>query len=116
VPRLAADHNFDARIVTGLLRRQPDLDILHIRDAGLATAPDPDVLEWAARERLVLLTHDRATLVGFAYERVVRGEPLGGVIVVSTQYAIGRAIDDLLLLLECMVDDEWAGRVFFIPL
>jgi predicted nuclease of predicted toxin-antitoxin system len=83
VARLAADHNFAARIVAGLLRQKPNLDIVLLRDAGLATAPDPVVLEWAAREGLALLTHDRATLVGFAYDRVVRGEPMSGVIAVS---------------------------------
>ena len=65
VASLAVDHNFDARIVAGLRRRQPDLDIALIHHAGLAAAPDPVVLEWAAREGLILLTHDRATLVGF---------------------------------------------------
>ena len=114
--RLAADQNFDGRIVAGLLRLRPDLDVLRIRDVGLATAPDPTVLEWAAREGRVLLTHDRATLPGFAYERVARGEPMSGVIAVGDQYPIGRAVDELLLVLECTFDDEWAGRVFFVPL
>ena len=114
--RLAVDHNFDARIVVGLVRRKPDLQLVLVRDAGLATAPDPVVLEWAATEDRVLLTHDRATLVGFAYQRVVRGEPMSGVIAVDAQCPIGRAVDDLLLLLECTPDDEWAERVFFVPL
>jgi len=116
VARLAADHNFDARIIAGLLRREPDLDIVRIRDAGLAMAPDPDVLEWAASEGRVLLTHDRATLVGFAYERVSHGEPMSGVIAISARCPIGRAVDELLLLLECTSDDEWTRRVFFVPL
>ncbi len=113
---MAADHNFDGRIVAGLLRRKPDLDIVRIRDVGLATAPDPVVLAWAASKGRVLVTHDRATLPGFAYERVAHGEPMSGVIAVSEQYSIGRAVEDLLLLLECTLDDEWAGRVFFVPL
>jgi len=116
VARLAAVHNFDARIVAGLLHRMPDLDITHIRDVGLAEAPDRIVLEWAAREDRVLLTHDRATLVGFAYERVVRGELMSGVIAVAGQCQIGQAVEELLLLLECTADDEWVGRVCFVPM
>jgi hypothetical protein len=115
VARLAADHNFDARIVAGLVRRKPDLEIVLIRDVGLSSAPDETVLEWAAEESRVLLTHDRATLLGLAYERVARGEPMSGVIAVDEQGAIGPAVDDILLLLECTFDDEWAGRVFFVP-
>ena len=114
--RLAVDHNFDERIVAGLLRREPLLDIALIRDVGLAAAPDPDVLEWSANEGRILLTHDRATLVGYAYERMLYGESMSGIVAVDAQCPIGRAVDDLLLLLECALDEEWAGQVFFVPI
>jgi hypothetical protein len=116
VARLAIDHNFNARITAGLVRLLPGLDVLRIGDAGLADAPDPDVLAWAAEAGRVLLTHDRATLVGFAYERVVRGDSMSGVIAVSARCPIGHAIGDLALLLECIRDDEWDGQVFFVPI
>jgi hypothetical protein len=90
--------------------------MVHVRDAGPAAAPDPVVLDWAAGVGRVLLTHDRATFVGFAYERVRRTEWMSGVIAVSAQCPIGRAVDDLLLLLECTLDEEWAGQVFFVPI
>ena len=38
--RLAADENFNADIVRGLLRRLPDLDIVRVQDAGLSGADD----------------------------------------------------------------------------
>ena len=88
MPRLAADHNFDARIVAGLMRRKPDLEIVRIRDRGLSSAPDAIVLEWAAEEGRILLTHDRATLLGLAYERVARGEQMSGIIAVGEQCPI----------------------------
>ena len=47
--RLATDEDFNNRIVRGLLRRQPDLDLLRIQDAGLAGRDDEAVLAWAAR-------------------------------------------------------------------
>ena len=74
------------------------------------------MLEWAAQQGRVLLTHDRATLVGFAYERVVRGALVCGVVAVHAQCQIGQAVEDLLLLLDCTADDEWTGRVYFVPL
>ena len=36
VPRMAADEHFNNDIVRGVLRRQPDLDIVRIQDAGLS--------------------------------------------------------------------------------
>lgn len=41
---------------------------------------------------------------------------MGSVIAVAGQCQIGRAVEDLLLLLECTTDDEWIGRVFFVPM
>ena len=63
---LAADENFNNDIVRGLVRRKPDLNIVRIQDVGLSGADDPTVLEWAAREERVLLTHDVSTLPLFA--------------------------------------------------
>lgn len=48
--RLLADENFNDDIVRGLLLRQSDLDIVRVRDVGLAGADDPDILGWAADE------------------------------------------------------------------
>ena len=39
--KFLADENFDNRIVRGLLRRQPDLDILRVQDLEIAGADDP---------------------------------------------------------------------------
>ncbi len=49
--RLAADENFNNDIVRGLLRRKPDLGIVHIQDVGFSGTDDPTVLEWATQER-----------------------------------------------------------------
>ena len=96
--RLAADENFNNDIVRGLWRRKPELDIVRIQDAGLSGADDPTVLEWAAREGRVLLTHDVTTMTRYAYERVRAGQPMPGVFEVSRAVPIGLAIEDILLL------------------
>ncbi len=59
---LAADENFDNDIVRGLLRRRPDIDIVRVQDVGLSGASDPIILEWAAEQQRLLLTHDVATI------------------------------------------------------
>ena len=74
--RLVADENFNNDIVRGLLRRKPKLDIVRIQDVGLSGADDPTVLEWAAQEGRVLLTHDVTTITRYAYERVKAGQSM----------------------------------------
>ena len=114
--RLAADENFNNDIVRGLLRRKPELDIVHIQDVGLSGADDPTVLEWAAREGRVLLTHDVTTMTRYAYERVRAGQPMPGIFEVSRAVSIGRAIEDIVLLAECSLEGEWKGQVRYLPL
>ena len=114
--RLAADENFNGNIVRGLLRRRPDLDLVRVQDAGLAGADDPAILTWAADEGRILLTHDVETMVGFAYERVEAGLRMPGVFEVRLGTPIGQAIEDILLLAEYSLDDEWEGRVAYLPL
>lgn len=116
MPRLASDEDFNNRIVRGLLRRQPDLDILRAQDAGLAGKSDEDVLAWAASEGRILITHDVTTMRQTAYDRVAAGLPMPGVFEVSQDVSIGRALDEILLLVLCSDQDEWQGQVRFLPL
>jgi len=114
--RLAADENFNNNIIRGLLRRQPDLDIVRVQDVGLSGADDPTVLEWAAQEGRVLLTHDVSTITKYAYERVRAGQPMSGVFEVSRNIPISRVLDDILLLAEYSLDGEWESQVRYLPL
>jgi hypothetical protein len=114
--RLAADENFNNDIVRGLVRRNPNLDIIRIQDAGLSGAYDPAVLEWAAAEGRLLLTHDVTTITRHAYDRVQAGKPMPGIFEVSRDVPIGVAIEDILLLAECSLENEWEGQVRYLPL
>lgn len=114
--RFAADENFNGRIVRGLQRVLPELDIVRVQDTPLAGAEDPEVLDWAAGESRLLLTHDVATITGFAYDRVRAGKPMPGVVEVSTDMAIGRAIEEIQLLAEASSSDECEGQVMYLPL
>ena len=114
--RLATDEDFNNRILRGLLRRRSDLDVVRVQDAGLVGSGDAEVLEWAAREGRVLLTHDVTTMKRYADERAGAGLPMPGVVEVSQQVPIGQAIEDILLLAECSLEGEWEGQIIFLPL
>jgi hypothetical protein len=113
---LATDEDFNNRILRGLLRRKPDLDIVRVQDAGLGGEGDAAVLEWAAGEGRVLLTHDVTTMKQYVDERVAVGLSMPGVFEVSQQTPIGQAIEDILLLAECSQEGEWEGQIRFLPL
>lgn len=113
---LVSDENFNNDIVRGLLRRNPELDIVRVQDVGLRGEEDPVILEWAANEGRVLLTHDAATMTHFAYERVRAGKSMPGVIEVPDDLPIGTAIEDILLIVEYSDRGELESRVIYLPL
>lgn len=113
---LAADENFNNAIVRGLLRRNPDLDIVRVQDVGLSGADDRTILDWAASAGRVLLTHDVSTITRYAYERVEARLPMPGVFEVSRKVPIRAAIEDILLIAEYSLEGEWEGQVRYLPL
>ena len=113
---LIADENFNNTIVRGLLRVKPDLDIVRVQDIGLSSADDLAVLEWAAQEDRILLTHDVSTITKYAYERVTAGKYMPGVIEVNRSVPIGVAIDDILLITETFQSRELQGQVMYLPI
>ena len=96
-----ADEDFDNDIVRGVLLRLSDLDMVCVQDVSLLGESDPVVLEWAAREKRVLLTHDIRTMRRYAYLRLEAGLPMPGVFVVPQSLPVGQAINEVLLLAEC---------------
>lgn len=113
-PTFLADEDFDNDVLRGLLRRA-ELDIIRAQDVGLSGLPDGDVLDCAARNGRVLLTHDIRTLVPLAYARVAEGRPMPGVFAVRQRAPIGAVIEDILLFAQCGLDGEYEGRVIRIP-
>jgi predicted nuclease of predicted toxin-antitoxin system len=114
--KFLADENLDNDILRGLLRRRPALDIVRVQDVECAGAEDPAVLAWAANDGRLVLTHDAATMVRYAYERVDRGEAVPGVVIIRQALAIAAVIEEVLLLVDASDAAEWAGRVVFLPL
>ena len=113
--KFLADENFDNTIIRGLFRRNLKLDIVRVQDVGLSGKDDPTVLEWAAQEGRILLTHDVATITRYAYDRVRQSQPMPGVIEISTDAPIGRGIEDILVLVECSQEGELEGQIQYLP-
>ena len=114
--RLLTDENFNKDIVRGLRRRLVKSDFLSVRDAGLAGRPDSFLLHWALQENRTILTHDQKTMTKDAEQLVARDEPMAGVIFVPDRLAIGRAINDLELLLACYSQSDMRNRIERLPL
>ena len=113
---LHTDENVDVRIVRGLRRHLPGLEITSVENIGLRETDDRIILDWAAAHDTTLVTHDVQTMVGYANERIRDGRPMSGVVMIRWGLPIGVAVEDLETLLVCLADDEWESFVRYLPL
>jgi hypothetical protein len=114
--RLASDVDVHGAIIRGLRRRLPEIGLVRAQDFLPEGTPDNEVLAWAAAENRILITNDRNTMVGFAYQRVAAADPMPGLIVTTNAQSIGSAIDDILLVAEYMAEEEIRHQVVvFLP-
>jgi predicted nuclease of predicted toxin-antitoxin system len=114
--RFLVDENFNGKIVRGIRRERPDAEILRVQDTIIYEAPDQKVLEWAAQQGCILLTHDIETMIGFANERIAVELPMSGVITVRDTLPLGQIIDDLLTILGASEMSDWENIVLLLPL
>jgi len=109
--RFRADNDFNRDIVRGLLRRRREIDF----EAGqLHGLTDRAVLELAAREDRLLVTHDIATIPSLYAS--LRGEvELPGVILVPQTFPLRRTIERLDLFWQQFEAEDWKNRLCYLP-
>jgi hypothetical protein len=54
-------------------------------------------------------------MIDYAYDRLAQDLPFPGLVAISQNLPIGEAIDELLVFIECSLEDEWEGQVVHLP-
>jgi predicted nuclease of predicted toxin-antitoxin system len=115
--RFLADEDIDADIIRGLRSREPAIDMLDVKTAGLRGTKDPALLEIAAQQNRILITYDRHTMTRHFRDRFDTGKSTPGIFVLLQQRsAIGEAIEWLLLVWAASSAEEWRDRIVYLPL
>ena len=114
-PKFQADADLNEDIVTGVLRRMPEIDFQTATEAGLEGLPDENVLEIAARENRILLTHDRKTMPKH-FAVFVQSQTCAGVLIVSKKLEISLAIDEIILIWLASEADEYVDSIRQLPI
>jgi len=114
--RFLADEDIRSGIVLGLRSFEPAIDILDAKSSGLRGTSDSALLELAAQQDRILITHDCNTMPGYLQQRLAAGKSSPGVIVIPQRgVAIGEIIDLLLLIWAASDPAEWVNRVEYLP-
>lgn len=112
--RSQADADLNADIVTGLLRRAPEMDFQTAGAAGLRGLGDRAVLTRAAQDGRVLVSHDYKTMPAHFAEFINSGES-PGVLIVPQSLDTQTAIEGLLMVWAASEAEEWTNRVARLP-
>lgn len=114
--KLASDEDAHGSVLSGLRICSASLDLVRVIDVGLGGHHDLEILAWTASENRVLITNDMNSMVGFAYQRILEGESVPGVIVMTHARSIAEAIEDILTIADCMTEEEIRDQVLHLPL
>ena len=113
--RFLADEDLDADIIQGLRSAEPVIDILDVKTAGLRGMEDPALLELAAQQDRILISHDRRTMTRYFLERLAAGKSSPGLFIAPQRHAIGEIVESLLLVWSASQAEEWRDRIVYLP-
>ena len=113
--RFLADENIDVGILQSLRSREPAIDILDVKAAGLRGMKDPALLELAAQQDRILISHDRRTMTLEFRDRLAAGKSSPGLFIAPQEpSAIGAVVEWLLLVWAASQPEEWRDRIVYI--
>ena len=105
-----ADADLDGRILRGLRRVAPEIDIRSAAEAGLAGLADPEVLQIVARSGRIPVSQDRRTMPAhFARHKGIRTQFWS--CSATRAIPIATAIEELVLISSASDAEEWIGRL-----
>jgi hypothetical protein len=115
-PRFLSDHDLNEHIVDGVLRREPAVEFARARDFHLQTVDDAELLEFAASQHWIVVSHDVNTMAAAATSRIDSKLPVAGLIMVHQDDSVGAIIENLVLIWSASEMEEWMNQVVFLPL
>ncbi len=114
-PRFQADADLNEDIVTGVLRRAPEIDFQTATEARLQGVKDENVLEIASLEERILVSHDRKTMPKHFAEFISQNQS-PGVIIVSKKLEINLVIEELILIWIASEAEEYVNSIRQLPI
>jgi hypothetical protein len=114
--RFLADNDLKEAIILGALRREPTIEFPRLRDLGMQHRSDAEVLDFAAGQRFLVVSHDVNTMTAEAFAGVAAARPMHGLLLVHQQTPIRPIVEDLVLIWAASEAEEWVGQVRFLPL
>ncbi|HZF38009.1 MAG TPA: DUF5615 family PIN-like protein [Blastocatellia bacterium] len=109
-----ADYDFNQRIVEAILYHYPTVDFQTAHKAGLEGVPDEQVLETAAREGRILVSHDFSSMP-MHFVNFISSHYSPGVLLIPQSLSINRAVEELVTIWGASDAEEWINTITWLP-
>jgi len=113
--RFLADADLNQALVDGIRLREPALDFLSAVEAGLDGMSDHAVLDLAANQGRILVSHDASTMPVHFMRFLNEGKYSPGVFLVPQDAVIRDVIDAILLVWSASSPTDWTNQIHRLP-
>jgi len=113
--RFQADADLKYTIVKAVRQRERSIEFASAGDSGLAGVSDPEILELAAQEGRILVSHDRRTMLAHFRARLEAEKSSPGLFVVSQGAPLQPVVNAIVLTWAASEPSEWRDQVHHLP-
>lgn len=111
------DESVPEQLMDALIQREPAIEISIV---GQEMAPpkgtlDPEVLLFAEKEKLALITLDKKSMARHVDHHLLAGHHTGGIFNLRKGFSILRYVEDLILIWSASEAVEWRDRMVWLP-
>jgi hypothetical protein len=115
--RYLCDEMVPEQLMDALIQREPAIEIFIV---GQEMAPpkgtlDPEVLLFAEKEKLGLITLDKRSMAGHVADHLAAGHHTWGVFNLRREFPILRYVEELVLIWSASDAEYWIDRIEWLP-
>jgi hypothetical protein len=112
------DENLGHRLRKAMRAAAPQITIWCIGDAGTPSlgAKDPEILVWCETYDFILVTDNRRSMPAHLQDHLDAGGHVPGIFVLRPDLSMGETIDELVLIWEASMPNEYQDRIRYLPI
>jgi hypothetical protein len=117
VVRYLIDESIPEQLMNALIQREPAMEVFIVGQnmASPKGAPDPELLLFAEKEKLALVTFDKKSMDCHVTNHRATGHHTWGIFELRRGFSIRRYVDDLVLIWSASEAEDWRDRIEWLP-
>ena len=114
-PRFLADEDLRYSIVSAVRRMAPAMEVTTVEGLEFRSESDEEVLDFAWRQRWLVLSHDVNTMKSIAERRIADGRGSHGLFLIPQSRPTRPVAECVFLIWSASDFEEWRDRIVYLP-